>query len=68
MASSSLHVADGVLGVRLRGADGIADVLRSVANVNMNHRGLRGFLRSQNRFFEPVPIRRLWAESGPFCT
>ncbi len=36
-----LRVGDSVLGVRLRGADRIADVLRSVASVNMYERRLR---------------------------
>ena len=51
-----LHIADGVLSVGCRGADGFGDVLRSVGSVDMHDRSLRSAMRLRKRFFKPVPM------------
>jgi hypothetical protein len=51
-----LHVADGVLSVGCRGADGFGDVLRSVGSVDMRDRSIRSPPRLRKRIFKPVPM------------
>ena len=57
-----LHVADGVLGVGCRGADGFGDVLRSVGSVNMHDRPLRG----DRRVVDDAPTGRVDLHRPPF--